>query len=142
MKNKFFNLNQVEHRTTKEYKNYNHLSHLRGKDIKIKAINPGPKPGRQNVNKNKTAVDMRINIAHLSPEIQDKQSELNALVKINEEGNIIIKAKEYENKPQNEKAAFKRLNNAIEKVLNPNPNQSSEEEKERKDKAQTSTREK
>ena len=75
---------------------------------------------------------MRINITNLSPEIQDKRDELNALVKINESGDIIIKAKEHKSKAQNEKAAFKRLNNAIEKVLHPNPNQLSEEERKRK----------
>ena len=33
---------------------------------------------------------------------------------------------------QNEKAAFKRLNNAIEKVLNPNPKHISEEDRKKK----------
>ena len=132
MKNKFFNLNRVEHRATTEYKNYKHLSHLRDRDIDITPINPGSKSGGQNINRNKTAVDMRINMTNLSPEIQDRRDELSALVKINEEGDIIIKAKEHKSKLQNEKAAFKRLNNAIEKVLNPNPNQPSEEERERR----------
>ena len=65
---------------------------------------------------------------------------------MNKEGDIIIKAKEFKSKDQNEKAAFKRLNNAIEKVLNPNPHHLSEEERERKKRekarTQTSTRKK
>ena len=80
MKNKFFNLNRVEQRASVEYKNYQHLSHLRDRDVNITPINPSSKSGGQNVNRNKTAVDMRINIAHLNPEIQDKRSDLNALV--------------------------------------------------------------
>ncbi|MCY4576891.1 MAG: hypothetical protein OXB96_00450 [Candidatus Kaiserbacteria bacterium] len=98
MKSKFFNLNRVEHRAVAEYKKYPHLAHLRDRDIVLTPINPGSKSGGQNVNRNKTAVDMRVNIMYLSPEVQDRADALNALVKMNEAGDIIIRAKQFKSK--------------------------------------------
>ena len=115
-----------------EYKKYKHLSHLQKNDITIENVNPGKKPGGQNVNRNKTAVILRVDILDLNPELLDKLPEFKKRVKVNDEGIIEIRGKTYKKESQNFKDVHRRLNNEIERVLNPNPNRKSEGEREKK----------
>ena len=105
---KFFNLNAVEQKSSVEYKNYKHLSHLRDIDITIKPIEKS---------KNKDAIELCTHIAAFPQEVQDRLEDLRQFIKISEEGNIKVCSKHFNDKIQNEKDVCTRLNNAIEKVV-------------------------
>ena len=114
---------------------YKYLRHLKNNDVKIKAIKPGGKSGGQNLNKNKTKVDLRVHISKFGQELQDKIDQLSKCKSIEIIDNQIINIKEQKKKSfhQNKKTALIRLNNAIETVLNPKkPSEEKQRETEEK----------
>ena len=100
-------------------------------NITIKGYSAGG-PGGQNVNRNKKAAILKLDIGHL-PSVWDYLDELSQLVTINDQDEIVIKSKSKNSYDQNRKVVLKRLNNAIKAVLPQEPTPEEEEEAKRKE---------
>lgn len=90
---------------------------LIGSEIKFSFIR-APGPGGQNVNKVATAAVLRFNVFHspsLSEETKDRLLVL-AGRKINQEGNLIIKAARYRTQERNKQDALERLAELINRA--------------------------
>jgi ribosome-associated protein len=86
-------------------------------DIQVEFV-LGSGPGGQNVNKVATAVQLRFNTARLPEDVRLRLHRLTGS-RINEDGTLIIQARQYRTQEQNRQAAIERLLELLRKAAVP-----------------------